>query len=514
MTQVSRKDRVAGMKSACSGAVVLLALVSVAFGAEPPADSPATPEKDFNVILISVDTLRADRLGCYGYDRRPSSPNVDALARDGILFESFITSCPWTTPAHLSMLTSLQPVSHGLTASFGELWSALNRDRDYFKLPESRVTLAEVLQSHGFRTVAFTAGGPLAGKIGFSQGFDEYHSTMYKLNDDNVGQMLAWIEKNSKQRFFLFWHHFEVHAPYLSAEFVADVLSGEKAGAVKAGTEEIAGLPLSGVWPSGAATRLRKQIEFLKKQEAFNAEVCESLYVGGVRSADRWLGKLLGFLRENGLYDRTMIVFTSDHGDEFADHHGRRFYNIHGHILYEEMVRVPLIVKLPAQAHAGVRVKAVSRMIDLMPTVLDLVGARPEKDEMQGASLRPCWTLSPGAPGHIAITEGCARRDEKKSVRTDRYKYIVSLAAETVSEHGRAYLPEAPPRQELYDLLEDPLERKNLLAGPHEEEIDVLAAEFYERLRRYISENRGEAEPTTLDEETYEKIRSLGYVGD
>lgn len=492
---------------AVAGGVALVLLLAVAAAATESRDTAP-----LGIILVSVDTLRADRLGCYGYAARPSSPHIDALAGDGVLFENFITSSPWTTPSHLSMLTSLQPVSHGLTASFGELWSSLNQNRDFFRLPEARVTLADALSQKGFATAAFTAGGPVAGKIGFDQGFDEYHATMYKLNEKNVGEMLAWIESNSDRPFFLFWHTFEAHAPYLHTDFVGDVLDTEQAARVRAGTEKIAAKKMTTVWPSGAMARAKNQIDQLIELKLFNRDVCEALYVGGVLSVDRWMERLTGFLRDKGLYDRTLILFTGDHGDEFADHSPTQFYNIHGHILYEEMVRVPLIVKLPGQRYAGARVPQVTRMIDLMPTVLDLASVRPEPDEMQGSSLRPYWTDASEAPGRTAITEACARVDEKKSVRTDRYKYIVTLDAMTVTEHGRAYLPESPPRPELYDLAEDPGEKRNLLDGPHDERVAAIAAAFYRQLQAYIDENAGHAEPVELDEETYEKIKALGYV--
>jgi arylsulfatase A-like enzyme len=209
------------------------------------------------------------------------------------------------------------------------------------------------------------------------------------------------------------------------------------------------------------------------------------------------------------MYDHTLIVFTSDHGEEFADRNPNFFYNVHGHILYEEMVHVPLIIKLPEQRSAGTRVAGVARMIDVMPTVLDVLGIEPTEHEMQGRSLLVDEELPPPP----AFTEVLARKYEMKGLRTDRFKYIVGVDERTVAQHGREYLPDLPQSQELYDLGSDPHERYNLLADGGSAESAALAADFYRELREYLSRDRGEAEPITLDEETIEKLKGLGYIG-
>ncbi len=485
-----------------------LAMAAACAGpAQPP--SPDVAGEGYNVILVSVDTLRADRLGCYGYEARESSPHIDALADEGVLFENFITSCPWTTPAHLSMLTSLYPVAHGLTSSFAELWKGLHVTNDFFRLPEHRITLAERLQAGGYATAAFTAGGPLDPKIGFDQGFETYDTSMFKLYEGNVGRMFEWIEANSHRPFFLFWHHFEVHAPYLHTDFLGDVLPVATTALLQSEMKRIRDVPLQEVWPREAATLRKRQQKVLQDYGVYNRDVCEAMYVSSVLSADRWLGRLVSFLREKGLYDRTIVVFTSDHGEEFADRNPKLFYNVHGHILYEEMVRAPLIIKLPDQRQAGSRVAQVVRMIDVMPTILDLLGLTPAEHDMQG---RPLLS-GEQQEGRPAFIEVLARKYEMKGLRTDRYKYIVNIDAQTVTQHGREYLPEVPPGQELYDLENDPGEKRNLLAAGGPEEAEALAAEFYRELREYLAQERGQAEPVTLDEETIEKLKGLGYIG-
>jgi arylsulfatase A-like enzyme len=350
--------------------------------------------------------------------------------------------------------------------------------------------------------------------MGFAQGFERYDTSMFKLYEENVGEMFDWIEDNSDRRFFLFWHHFEVHAPYLHTDFVGDVLPADRAASLRSEMKKIADVPLETVWPRGASRLRREQLDVLRAHDAYNRDVCDAMYVSSVLSADRWLGRLVRLLREKGLYDRTLIIVTSDHGEELADRDPGVFYNKHGHNLYEEMVRVPLVIKLPVQQAAGTRVAQVVRMIDLMPTVVDLVGAEVEPNEMQGASLVPLWTEGEETDSRMAFIEVLAKKYEQKGLRTDRFKYIVTIDEESVKAHGREYLPDTPQEQELYDMHSDPLERRNLLSARHATALDRPAKEYYGALRGYVAERRGEAEPMTLDEDTIERLKSLGYLGE
>ena len=502
------------MKQATFIALLSIFLFASCGGEEKP-NAPDPKTGKFNVILISADTLRADRLGCYGYDKRRSSPTLDAIASEGIVFENLITSSPWTTPAHLSMLTSLYPSTHGLTTSFMDMWSALFGRGDFFKLPAHRVTLAEVLKASGFKTVAFTAGGPVDPSIGFDQGFDQYDTAMFKLRHDNMGEMLNWIRDNSNEQFFLFWHHFEVHAPYLNAEFLTDVLPNDTGRTIQGQMNYIADITLATVWPVGASGLRKKQRAVLKNNEAFNKDVCESLYVGGVLKQDRWLAKLVKLLKEKGLYDNTMLVFTSDHGEEMGDHNPMLFYNMHGHTLYEEMIHVPLVIKLPEQYAGGTRVGDPVSTVDIMPTILDFLEIVPKKNQMQGISLKPYWMdAKPASKRPGVFTEAMARKEEKKSIRTDRYKYIITIDGESVKQHGRGFIPPNPARIELYDLKNDPRERRNLLDGEHDAHTDRLAADFDRMVRAHQDAQKGEAQKTILDKDTVEKLKGLGYMGE
>jgi arylsulfatase A-like enzyme len=335
---------------------------------------------------------------------------------------------------------------------------------------------------------------------------------MFKLREQNVAEMLDWVEAHQSERFFLFWHHFEAHAPYLHTDFVSDVLPEPEASRLKAGMKAISEAPLEGVWPGEPEVQTTAQLTLLEDQGVFTRDVCEALYSGGVLAADRWFGRLVERLRELSLYDRTMIIVTSDHGEEMAERNPEKYYDVHGHSLYEEIVHVPLIIRLPGGQARGTRVARVTRTIDVMPTTLDVLGVPPATDEMQGQSLVPYWRDSHVVPERIAFTEALATPHEKKSVRTARYKYILSLPEKIVRRHGRNFLPDRPLQSQLFDLQVDPVERINLLAAQPDEATAAVAASLDRALREHVAGERGEAEPTRLDENAIERLRALGYV--
>lgn len=244
--------------------------------------------------------------------------------------------------------------------------------------------------------------------------------------------------------------------------------------------------------------------------------VTGALYDGGVRWMDDALGRVVARLKTVGLYDQMLIVFTSDHGEELGDRRwpGKRYpqwgiYNTHGHTLYEEMTRVPLLIKLPASKASGRRIGSVTRAIDVMPTVLEILGVRVDTP-LEGVSLRPLWTGNGETGSRAALVEALAREEEKKAIRDDRYKYIVTVDANTVARYGRHYLPSPPGETELFDLLRDPGERHNLLVSP-----DPLVrgrAEIMDQALRRMLTMRGRAETLDPSQIDTEGLRALGYV--
>ncbi len=461
-----------------------------------------------NVVLVSADTLRADALNCYGYRDHVVSPHLDALARDGILFESFIAASPWTTPSHMSLVTSLHPTSHGIVQPFSTLMLRMRMGKGYDRLADDRITLAEVLRDNGYETAAFTGGITLDPAIGFDQGFDRYETSMYKLDERNMGAMFEWIVANEARPFFLFFHTFEVHAPYLHGDFLPDEHAALRT-ALAARIGDLTSASATSEQHKGHNDMMRR---LLVDRDAWDPRITRAMYGGGVRSFDGWLGRLVETLRERGLYDDTLIVFVSDHGDEFADHDPAHFYDMHGHTLYEELVRVPLIIKLPGGEHAGTRVRPVARGVDVMPTIVDLLDLAPPGPVMQGLSLEPLWDGGTNPRPRVAFCEASALPNELKCVRTARYKYIVDVPASSVSENGRAWLPEQIETRLLFDLQSDPFERTNLLAGEPSATVQALVAALDTRLRGFLNEDAAETEEVFLDEETIRKLRALGYL--
>ena len=467
-----------------------------------------------NVVLISLDTLRADRLNIYGYRDRVVSPNIDGLARNGILFESHVTASPWTTPAHLSLLTSLSPHSHGVTESVAWLMRGLHGGGEYQRMADSEETLTEVLARGGYATAAFTGGATLDPTIGFGQGFDRYDTSMAKLSAERLTIVTDWITAHRDRPFFVFWHTFEPHAPYHDGTFLEEVLPPGKAAALGRQLAELSR-------PEGPFPAEDVGEEMLRDAGAYTRAVCSALYDGGVLSSDRWVGHLLQALRSEGLYDRTLVVLTSDHGEQLGEEPddtggtGRdgRFYSAHGHTLYEELLHVPLIVKLPGAPGPARRVSAVTRAIDVMPTILDVVGLSPAAPgRQQGLSLRPLWEERPSPPRH-AFTEALSTDRESKSLRDARYKYVVSMWPRQLGRHGRSWVAPAErlARTELYDLVDDPGERHNLLRDSTPE-IRRLARRFDAELRRRAAEAPGHAERIRLGEEALQQLRALGYL--
>ena len=482
---------------------LVLVLLMAAGGERHAAKRP-------NVVLISADTLRFDRLNAYGYRARPTSRNVDRLAADGILFEAAITAAPWTMPAHMSLFTSLSPSAHGMVTPLSALQAQQQRN-EVQRLPAERLTLAEVLAAHGYRTAAFTGGGTMDPRIGFDQGFSIYRTTMFKMSDRSMGEMLAWLREHRSEPFFLFWHTFETHFPYLDPSFLSEVAPAEvvrEAGPVlqRIGTQ-LADEGFSD--PTVAeAVRAFNQLGLL------NRDACEALYSGAVRSVDRWLGVLLDALRAEGVYDDTLVVFTSDHGEEFGEHHPGIFYNGHGHSMFEELVHIPLVVKLPASARAGTRVSAPVRLIDVYPTVLDVLGVPRGAATIEGESLRALWEHPEESAARTALVEATAFGYELKALRTARRKYVVGIADATVAAQGRQYVPEDPKLRWLFDLAKDPKETANLLAPPTAAAVAEEAALLQRTLRALVPPALGVTERTRLDDGTVERLRALGYVAD
>ncbi|MCP4203992.1 MAG: sulfatase [bacterium] len=310
-----------------------------------------------NLILISIDTLRSDHLGCYGYNR-PTSPALDRLCEDSVVYSEAIAQAPSTLHSHASIFTSLIPHHHGAS------WGGRTR------LADECLTLAEVAQEAGMATGAFTGGGQMDKIFGLDQGFDSYNQPGTRHFYGTVKLAEEWLAERPDRPFFLFLHTYETHHPYEPQERFLEIFDDDYDGEL----------------PDVISVDMLKEINRKKRvlQEGDLQHIVNT-YDAEIRSMDEALEHLIVFLRENSLYDDTMIVFTSDHGEEFGEH-GRVGW--HSHSLYDELLRVPLVIKFPNQHHAGARVSDQVSSIDIAPTVLSALGL-PTPEDFQGRDIAP-----------------------------------------------------------------------------------------------------------------------------
>jgi arylsulfatase A-like enzyme len=476
------------------GFVVLLfaqALILVTAACES-GDPEESLGNRLSVVLVSIDTLRADHLGCYGYER-PTTPHIDRFATDGVLFEQCVNTGGGTLPVHLSMLTSLAPAVHGVFSGNGHA------------LAEGHTTLAEALHDAGYATAAFVDGGYLSGTFGFTQGFDQYFDRNYKgvigkiesyFDDGGLAELLpralTWLNRHRKRPFFLFLHTYDTHSavsrlPYESPppfldRFVAPDYSGSFDGcrAGRCASELL-------LWHNQA----RRQA-MLGPNELFTSEEMEytvALYDGAISYVDHQIGLLLAALEDLGVAQRTLVVLTSDHGEEFLEH-GLLLHDQN----YEEVARVPLIVRFPDRSHAGHRVANLVSTLDLLPSILDVTGAPPLPQAM-GLSLLPLVS-SPSAGGF------------------ERPVHIASGREKLRTRHW-SLLAERNQPAELYSLAEDPTEQINRIADHPD-----VAAELFEQLLEirsheiFVRDRLGfaDSEKPELAPEEFEKLRALGYA--
>ncbi len=443
------------------GLVALVAAFLLSAGCKQPAPPWTGP---VSIVLLSIDTLRPDHLGCYGY-ARPTSPRIDALAREAVLFEQARTSVPWTTASHMTMLTSLEPDVHKVT---------------HTALSETHSTGPEQLAKAGYATGAFVNATALDRRFGFTRGFDVYQYVDRQTGAAVVNRKaLDWLATVKDRPFFLFVHYYVVHNPYdppteFRAPFVKDFRP-----------EDVA---RTGIGP------YHPPVSFSDAERRAMID----LYDGGVRYGDDSAGRLLDGLKHLGVLDRTAVFVTSDHGEGFGEH---GLYN-HGNSLYEELLHVPLLVRLPGGRDGGKRVTEPVGHVDLLPTFLDLAGI-PLAPSLMGRSLRPLLDGKP-IPARPIWADGTG----SQALIDGRLKLIVNGEGRAAKIPGWKNLGPV----ELYDLAEDPGERSNLAeARPAD------AARLRERVEALRTDHRVLAQAVAtshseLPDDVRERLKALGYL--
>ncbi|HEY2933436.1 MAG TPA: tetratricopeptide repeat protein [Acidobacteriota bacterium] len=404
---------------------------------------PARP----NILLITIDTLRADHVGCYGY-RATGTPNMDALAGEGVLYENCIAQVPLTLPSHCTILTGTYPQFHGV------------RDNIAFLLDSKALTLAEILRERGYVTGGFVGSYILNHTRGVDQGFDVFFDNYQALAPDTdqfsalvaetkgtkvIYEATRWLGTKSSKPFFAWVHLFEPHDPY-------------------------------------------------KPPEPFRSRYLNRPYDGEVAYADALVGDLLAFLKRENLYENTLIVLTSDHGENLGEHREPT----HGYYIYDAALRVPLIVKAPLGVKLkGKRVKSQVRSVDIAPTVLAFLEGSSgafQGREVLSLALNPDRDVPLPAYSENFMQKYQFGWSELRSWRLGKYKYIDA------------------PKPELYDLERDPGEVTNILSASQ-----ALANRYKQDLAKFYSihlPSGGSAAPrSTIGPEELQRLQSLGYVG-
>lgn len=424
---------------------LLLALFSIGCGPDSPPP---------NVILISLDTLRADHVGAAGYERN-TTPNIDRLATEGALFLNNYSQAPNTAPSHTSVLASLYPSVHGVY-KHGQVLD-----------PEVQ-TLPEVFKDAGYRTAAFTQ---LNGET-YKQGFDRNHflesppKTGKGLKDTEVIQ--AWISENPDQQFFLFVHSYDVHLPYSPLPKYINLFSAGYDG------------PLPFWIQRQDINRINHgQLDLTARDYQYIVD----LYDAELFRADEILGTLFDHVRDTGIWDDTLILVFSDHGEEFGEH---GLYGMHTYSLYNELLRTPLILRGPG-VPKGKKVTLPTRNIDIAPTLLYLAGLQPPESFM-GENLRPVWKGQEKKPRQVVAE----RRVDRVLIR-DNYKYF---------SDGR-----------LFDLHHDPTEQ-NDLAATHSEIAQEMREGLDGWIRSFVAHQKevASSDDILLTGEERQRLRALGYL--
>lgn len=443
-------------------------------------------KKPANVVLIMVDTLRADHLSCYGGEGA-GTPNVDRVAREGCLFTRVHSAAPTTLASTSSLMTSAYPRIHG----------ALRND---FSLHESNLTLAEVLRDAGYNTAGFAASFALSSGSGIAQGFQSYDEGFSGTLGGYVPQRTAgevneavvrWFEAQPSEPFFLFVHYFDPHVPYTPPPSWDSGGAGDTSGV------------------TGSMIDVKQLKEYLEEGGSVDRRLMRmrELYRGEVEYTDHEVGKLIGILERRGLLDDTILVLTADHGETFWEHRDMGEYLDHGYMVYETTTHIPLIIRRPGRVPAGLTVDTPASTIDIAATILDMLTI-PIPEDFTGRSLVPAINgdTLPGRPLFCEATKPYGQIEYGAAFKNDFKPKCVWMG-----DMKFIWMPFYGDREELYDLSNDPQETVDLLetAGADERVDEMRSA-----LRRWAREGSMLARNSRsrVDPQTRSMLKALGYV--
>ncbi len=441
------------------------------------------PQPKYNLVLVSIDTLRPDHLGSYGYGR-DTSPELDRLAREGVRFQDAVSSTSWTLPAHMALMTSLPDPVHGV------LW-------DDNRLDPNRTTLAELMKANGYRTGGIFTGPYLLPQFGFDQGFDDYiDCTLYDKKLKGMDVLVAsergrttpgaldraekWLDQKPGKPFFLFLHLFDVHPDFDPPEPFHTMFDPDYQGKV-------------------TGKDVFHDPNIRPDMDPRDLDHLQALYDGEIRYVDtEGIKRLVEILKKRNLLERTLIVITSDHGEEFFEH------GEFGHRknLYDTTLRIPLIFRCPKLVPGDKIVSGQVRIIDIMPTILELLKI-PQGSEELGSSLAPLWR-KPGAAkaerNNFAELTSSSNNLHLESLRADGSKIVIDF----LKNQGA-----------WFDLKNDP--------GELHPVSDQNSAAFQTALKLFNRDRLvlrkcleaipwGKQEKLNLDPTTRDRLKSLGYT--
>jgi arylsulfatase A-like enzyme len=426
--------------------------------------------KQPNVLLITLDTLRADALGCHGYSR-PTSPFIDGIAEEGLRFENAMAQASWTLPSLASLMTSQYPQEIGMT-NFNS------------KFSDNALRAAEIYRNNGYQTAGFITCDFLARNRGFAEGFDVYEEHLNNaLAEDLNRSVFKWLASRDPEKpYFLWIHYFDIHADY-DPPIPFDKSFGQSFEKKELGT----------------ASHLQNLLKNSQQMSEEDTDGVRLLYDQEIHYLDSKLQDLWNhFKNEDALHD-TVTVIASDHGEEFREHGGM----LHTTSLYEELVHVPLILHCPGKIPSGKTVQAPVQNLDILPTLLELCGLTPNCN-LKGTSLLPSFEAEPEDSfcfSHLEVSQdGGSYLDWKPSLF--RTLYMARKGADKMIYDAK------DDSYEFYDLKLDPAETCNRY-----EVSNPKCIELKEALSQWIESHKKEdAESVDMEREVLERLEALGYI--
>ena len=419
-----------------------------------------------NVVLLTIDTLRPRNLHVYGYERE-TSPVIDQMAADGALFEHAYSTSSWTLPSLASLMTSQHPIQHGTVSG-------------RVGLQEHLVTLTHVLRAAGYDTAAWTQSAYPLYRLGFGREFQ----ITEKPAGAQIPDVVKWLREGRRQErpFYLWVHLAEPHTPYLPNKNFEAHFSRQRASRNK---------DLARWWNADECIRFYET-------ERKDVDLRLLFYDETIRESDYKVGQILEALDQQGLTDRTIVVLTSDHGEEFFEHRGCD----HGQTLYDEVLHIPLLMRHPLTIESGMRIDGQVRLIDVAPTILDVIDLPPPPD-FAGRSLRAHLD----GDGHdLPVIGGYMSNAEPAIVfRKHGLKYVYSPRRSALrTQHA------SRPMEELYDIEADPAEHRDLAQKGH-----PRLEQFREKAKKWATrEPARRARHVQYDAATVRRLQALGYLGD